>query len=521
MKKISIIFLAMLLVVSMFLMCSPGKETGGDNTGGDNTGGDNTGENKVAKPVISPAKGSTLTKDKSITFACATEGATIYYSFDGSDPSIEYNGSSIEAYYATDHGVDGKVTIKAIAKKNGMSDSDVSSSDYIVPPIPNGPKNVRVSDSTIPGTGIICEWESPDVDSYHEAPTSYIIFYYRDDDKKFRKEVTVASLSENKVELTEGVESGRSYRVFMLATNDHGYSIAVDAEPFPFTTDSPLTDVEGIEMIKVEGGAYNQTNAEGESFIHTISNFYIGKYEVTYELWYKVYQWAISKNYEFANAGKEGDDGTVGAEPTPAGKYEPVTTINWRDAIVWCNAYSELRGFSPVYKSGGAVLKDSRDSNGDNCDSAEADFFANGYRLPTDGEWQYAASYKDGTNFTPWNYVSGDTVAYDNPSNKCDSFAWYSDNSGNHAHPVGGKGANALGIHDMSGNVWEWCWDWYGNYPSGSHSDYTGPSSGSPRVLRGGGFHIDSGYLRVGFRYAYDPSDEDPHVGFRVALRRP
>ncbi len=269
------------------------------------------------------------------------------------------------------------------------------------------------------------------------------------------------------------------------------------------------------EMVSVPGGTYTQQDTYGHSFSHTISDFSIGKYEVTYALWHTVITWAKENEYNFANAGIEGDDGTDGAEPT-ADKYEPVTTVNWRDAIVWCNAYSEMKGLTPVYKFNGNVLKDSRDSNGANCDKAEADSSANGYRLPTEGQWQYAASKtKDG--YGPYNGVSGDTVAYDDSSNKCDDLAWYSDNSGNHTHPVGGKKANALDLYDMSGNVWEWCWDLYGDYPSDAQTDYVFPNAGSVRVGRGGSWSNGSEYLRVGYRNSFTPYYESSNLGFRVA----
>ena len=101
--------------------------------------------------------------------------------------------------------------------------------------------------------------------------------------------------------------------------------------------------IDKTEMVSVTGGTFTQS----ESFNHTISDFSIGKYEVTYELWNTVYTWANNNGYSFANAGKEGHDGTIGADPTAA-KYEPVTAINWRDTIVWCNAYSEKSGRTPA-----------------------------------------------------------------------------------------------------------------------------------------------------------------------------
>jgi hypothetical protein len=127
----------------------------------------------------------------------------------------------------------------------------------------------------------------------------------------------------------------------------------------------------------------------------TLSPFYIAKHETTYELWYEVYQWATSidrgvNKYTFANKVREGHNGTDGDAPTEAGKNEPVTYISWRDAIVWCNAYSEMSGKGPVYytDSGyGMVLRVSTDAFGTNtaADKAVMKARANGYRLPVEG----------------------------------------------------------------------------------------------------------------------------------------
>ncbi len=266
--------------------------------------------------------------------------------------------------------------------------------------------------------------------------------------------------------------------------------------------------------VSVPSGTFTQSDGTN-SFEHTISAFQMYKYETTYELWYAVYQWAISNGYTFANSGREGNDGTIGAAPTAA-KYEPVTMVSWRDVIVWCNAYSEIMGYTPCYTYEGSVIKDSRDSNATACDGAVCNWSANGYRLPTEGEWQYAASYKDGTSWTPYNYASGATAPYTD-SAATDIVAWYDDNSGDSTHDVGTKNPNALDIYDMSGNIWEWCWDWYETYPTDAQTDYRGATTSSFRSLRGGGWTGDISLLQVGARDFSLPHSEYYNIGFRLA----
>lgn len=266
-----------------------------------------------------------------------------------------------------------------------------------------------------------------------------------------------------------------------------------------------------VSVSGVTGDAYTQTDGT-ESFVHNISDFSIARYEVTYELWYMVHNWAISNGYTFENSGKEGHDGTAGAAPTGA-KYEPVTTINWRDIIIWCNAYSEISGFTPVYENGsGLLIKDSRDGNAAECDGAVPDWTNNGYRLPTEGEWQYAASNKGDTS---WNYASG----ADNSIGP-GQVAWYEATADERTHIVGTTdNPSALTLWDMSGNVFELCWDWDGDYP-GTKTDYHGPSSGSARVTRGGGWYGDADSLQLGIRGYYDPGIKGHGVGFRMASKQ-
>jgi len=264
-------------------------------------------------------------------------------------------------------------------------------------------------------------------------------------------------------------------------------------------------------MVSITGGTYTQADTSGNSFSHTISSFSMGKYEVTYELWYTVRTYGETNGYVFANKGIEGHDGIAVAAPIT--KTEPVTMINWRDAIVWCNAYSEYDGRTPVYSYSGSIIKSS--SNTTACDGAVVNWTANGYRLPTEGEWQYAASNK---GLTPANYASGATADYTNAT-ATGEVAWYSANSEGSTQVVGTKRANVLGLYDMSGNVSELGWDWYAIYPSGTQFDYKNESPGSSsRVIMGWHFDGDAGLMQLGYRYDPGPfAWMNGLIGFRVA----
>jgi formylglycine-generating enzyme required for sulfatase activity len=250
-------------------------------------------------------------------------------------------------------------------------------------------------------------------------------------------------------------------------------------------------------FVLVEGGTFtmgspsnepDRDSDEGPQHQVTVKSFYMGKQEVTQREWQELMGTTVAQQRNMGQQAANASGWLLRGE----GDNYPMYYVSWFEAVEYCNKRSVKEGLTPCYRGSG--------------NSITCDWSANGYRLPTEAEWEYAA--KGGNkNFLTYLY-SG--------SNSAGAVAWYNGNSGSTTHPVGTKAANDLGIYDMSGNVWEWCWDWKGDYGSGSQTDPAGPSSGSNRVNRGGSWSNGARGLRSSNRSNNGPSDRSSILGFQL-----
>jgi formylglycine-generating enzyme required for sulfatase activity/serine/threonine protein kinase len=272
-----------------------------------------------------------------------------------------------------------------------------------------------------------------------------------------------------------------------------------------------------LDMVVIPAGDFQMGDSmsEGEKKegpVHQVyvSAFYMGKYEVSEELWDRVRQWGLGHGYSDLPQGSGRD------------AKHPVHSITWHDAVKWCNARSSMEGLEHCYTVNESIYK-----TGVN-DSVTCNWSATGYRLPTEAEWEKAAR----GGLSGKRFPSGDTLGHAN-ANYRSSIRYPYDLSGkdNDIHPTFSKGSDALtspvgsfapngyGLYDMAGNIWEWCWDFYSNdsYRSVNNSDPRGSISGSLRIDRGGSWEAEAFSCRVSCRNVDLPSNSFRGLGLRIA----
>jgi formylglycine-generating enzyme required for sulfatase activity len=298
-----------------------------------------------------------------------------------------------------------------------------------------------------------------------------------------------------------GQTTGKKAIVWDMQANGVGegfYRFKLEVPQTVFSCESEI-----VEMVSVAGGTFTMGQSGGKTTYGpvnaTVSDFHIGKYEVT-QCQFKQVMGITNTSPAWTSSYGLGDD-------------YPAYYVSWYDAIAFCNKLSLMEGRTPVYAVSGvdfATLTYAQIPTSSNAawNACTQDLTANGYRLPTETEWEYAARGGAGT---------GTYYAGTNTQSDLGDYAWYSANSSSTSHPVGTKQPNGLSIYDMSGNEYEWCWDWYGTYLGGTNP--TGSVSGSRRVLRGGGWYNGVSFCRVSYRYSYYyPNDRYDFIGFRLCL---
>jgi formylglycine-generating enzyme required for sulfatase activity len=274
-------------------------------------------------------------------------------------------------------------------------------------------------------------------------------------------------------------------------------------QPAPATVTPAATPQQPVpdNMVRINGGIFmmgspaNEPQRIGDETQHqvTVNSFYMGKYLVT------------QKDYQEV----------MGTSPSNfKGDNLPVEKVSWYDAIEYCNKRSQREGLTPAY----TIEKSRSDPN----NKSENDTVrwvvtwnrnANGYRLPTEAEWEYACRAGMTTPFNTGNNITTGNANYNgnNPYNNNAKGTYRAKTTA-----VGSFAPNPLGLYDMHGNVFEWCWDWYGSYSSGAQMDPGGAVSGSYRVLRGGSWDYIGSSLRSASRLYFDPSGRVYAYGFRL-----
>jgi hypothetical protein len=406
----------------------------------------------VSDPLFNPG-GGTFNEAQNVSLSCPTPGTTIRYTTNGSNPTPS------STVYATPISITVPTTIKAQAFKTGWGNSQVTSADYMIQSV--------ATPVITPSGGTFNSAQTVTMDCLTQGATIRYTTNGNDPDASSTAYTAPFILS------STATIKAKAFRNGMTSSNLSTAAFVINI-PIP------------SNFVLVPGGTFNN----GTSNV-TVSSIYLDKFEITQSEFYSIMEYLPSY------------DAGVGSS-------HPVYSSTWYNAIEYCNKRSVLEGLSPCYKYANYGMNvdnwpDGWDSSQDNHTNMTCNWGANGYRLPTEAEWIWAA--KGGPGLPDYMYSGSDNIS---------SVAWFAVTANDGTHIVATKIPNELGIYDMTGNVWEWCWDIFEPYPQEDLVNPHGAETGIYRILHGGAWQATADACATSHRSYGPTTNSGTWIGFRI-----